>query len=42
MHHVAEPEAVRKTLTEMVRVTRSRRAGAGLGPQPAQPLLEDC
>ena len=39
MHHIADPDAVRRALAEMVRVARPGRPDHRLGPQPAQPVL---
>ncbi len=39
MHHIADPDDVRQTLAEMVRVCEALRPGGGLGPQSPQPLL---
>ena len=39
MHHIADPDSVRRALAEMVRVVRPGRQGHRLGPQSAQSVL---
>ncbi len=39
MHHIADPDAVRQTLAEMVQGRPPGRPHPDLGPQPAQPVL---